>query len=124
MTCLATAGAEAAAKGGIFDAYVSAETLASLGVTMTAETKALLAPVIAALTAPEVAGFILWMAIAATATAVGYEGTKLPGLDLGSPTGTVGKINIPAAGFGATSQPVQASKCDSTSVKNSESISK
>lgn len=116
VTCLAKSGIDEVKKG-LFEKFVESEAWEEIGVKLAAATEALFGGLISGLSKLELIKTIIWMAAATAATGIIYETTQL-GESGGS--AAVGKINIPADGFGT--QP-KNQDCDETATKNSESVS-
>lgn len=120
VVCLARAGVSASTDGGLFEDFVSSDVWETIKVSITEETEALVKSTILALSDIETTKFILWLAAAATATAIVYDATELE--DLPVAAGPIDKINIPAAGLGAQPALEQTNTCKTQPVKNANSV--
>lgn len=105
------------ADNGLFDSFISPEALANADLKVAANAATYLLNIINGLTVTQVKKFIVWMTIGEVVL-VGYSNSALSGV--WSALKPIGKVNIPAAGFG---EPEPDPKCTGLEEANIDSVS-
>jgi hypothetical protein len=114
--CLARAATEAAKDGGLFEKFVESKVWEDIVVTLADGMEALIKTVIVGLSSAEKVKTILFIAVAAATTGIIYE---IAESGSSSQTGPIAKINIPAAGLGASPK---KEGCNGSEKKNADSV--